>query len=71
MPGKKKIPVPTIGEILREEFLELLGISANRLAKEINVSTTTILELLNGNRKLLLIQPCVWLNFLEILKNSG
>jgi addiction module HigA family antidote len=48
----EKIPVPTIGEILREEFLEPMGIIAYRLAKEINVSTTTILELLNNNRKI-------------------
>ena len=48
----KKIPVPTIGEILREEFLEPMGITAYRLAKEINVSTTTVLELLNNNRKI-------------------
>jgi antitoxin HigA-1 len=48
----KKITTPTIGEILREEFLEPLGITAYRLAKEVNVSTTTVLEILNGNRKI-------------------
>ena len=48
----KKIPVPTIGEILREEFLEPMGITAYRLANEINVSPTTVLELLNNNRKI-------------------
>jgi antitoxin HigA-1 len=46
------IPTPTAGEILREEFLDPLGITAYRLSKEINVSTTTILEILNGNRKI-------------------
>jgi addiction module HigA family antidote len=52
MTGYKRITTPNVGEILREEFLEPLGITAYRLAKEINVSTTTILEILNGNRKI-------------------
>lgn len=47
-----KIPTPTVGEILQEEFLEPLGITAYRLAKEINVSTTTILDIINNNRKI-------------------
>ncbi len=47
-----KLPVPGVGEILREEFLEPLGITAYRLAKEINVSTTTILDIINGSRKI-------------------
>ena len=46
-----RIPTPTVGEILREEFLDPLGITAYRLAKDIKVSTTTILEILNGKRK--------------------
>ena len=32
----RKIETPTVGEILREEFMEPLGISAYRLAKEAN-----------------------------------
>lgn len=48
----KKIPVPSVGEILREEFLEPMGITAYRLSKEINVSTTTILNIINNNRKI-------------------
>ena len=47
-----RIPTPTVGEILREEFLDPSGITAYRLAKDINVSTTTILEILNGRRKI-------------------
>ena len=47
-----RIPTPTVGEILREEFLDPLGITAYRLAKDIGVSTTTILEILNGRRKI-------------------
>jgi antitoxin HigA-1 len=47
-----RIPTPSVGEILREEFLDPLGITAYRLAKDIRVSTTTILEILNGKRKI-------------------
>ena len=47
-----KIPTPDVGEILREEFLDPLGVTAYRLAKSINVSTTTILDILNGKRKI-------------------
>jgi addiction module HigA family antidote len=52
MNKSEKIPTPTVGEILREEFLEPFGITAYRLAKEINVSTTTILDIINNNRKI-------------------
>ena len=50
--GSRKLPIPGVGEILREEFLDPLGITAYRLAKEINVSTTTILAILNSSRKI-------------------
>ena len=36
------------GEILREEFLSPLGITAYRLAKDIQVSPTRIADILNG-----------------------
>jgi addiction module HigA family antidote len=49
---KTKIPTPTIGEILKEEFLEPLSITAYRLSKDINVSTSTVLDLINDQRKL-------------------
>ena len=52
MSRAKKIKTPPVGEILREEFLEPTGITPYRLAKEINVSTTTVLEIVNGNRKI-------------------
>jgi addiction module HigA family antidote len=52
MNKSNKIPTPTVGEILREEFLEPYEITAYRLAKEINVSTTTVLDIINNNRKI-------------------
>ena len=52
MTKSDRIPTPTVGEILREEFLDPLGITAYRLAKDIKVSTTTILEILNSKRKI-------------------
>ncbi len=43
---------PTIGKILREEFLEPLNITPYRLSKELNVSTSTVLDILHDRRKL-------------------
>ena len=38
------------GEILREEFLTPLGISINRLAREICVSPARVSDIVNGRR---------------------
>ena len=46
----KFIPTPTISEILKEEFMEPLGISVYRLAKDIHVPVSRIQEILNGTR---------------------
>ena len=46
----KFIPAPTISEILKEEFMEPLGLSAYRLAKDIHVPVSRIQEILNGTR---------------------
>jgi antitoxin HigA-1 len=42
-------PIPA-GEILKEEFLEPMGITAYRLAKDVNLSATCVGEILAGNR---------------------
>ena len=46
------IPTPTIGEILQEEFLEPLAMTPYRLSKELHVSTSTVLDLVHGKRRL-------------------
>jgi len=46
------IPTPTIGGILKEEFLDPMGITPYRLSKEINVSTSSVLDLVHDRRKL-------------------
>ncbi len=40
------------GEVLLEEFLVPMGISAYRLAKEINIPQTRISEIVKGRRRL-------------------
>ncbi len=40
------------GEILREEFLHPLGITAYRLAKDIHVPATRISDILSGKRSI-------------------
>ena len=47
-----KIAVPTIGEILQEEFMEPLGLSAYALSKAINVPTSRIQDILHDRRKI-------------------
>ena len=49
---KDYIETPTIGEIMREEFLEPLNITPYRLSKELKVSTSTVLDLLHDRRKI-------------------
>ena len=48
----KYITTPTISEILREEFMEPLGISAYRLAQAINVPASRVQDILHGRRKI-------------------
>jgi len=40
------------GEILEEEFLVPMGISAYKLAKDINISATRVSEILKGKRRI-------------------
>ena len=49
---KNTIETPKIGDILKEEFLDPLNITSYRLAKEINVSTSSILDLIHNKRKI-------------------
>ena len=48
----EKLPNIHPGEILKEEFLDTMGISAYRLAKEINVPETRISEIIHGRRSI-------------------
>ena len=47
-----QIPNITPGEILKEEFLLPMGISAYKLAKDTNMPATRISEILKGNRRI-------------------
>jgi len=48
----RKIDAILPGEILEEEFLVPMGISAYRLAKDINISVTRVSEILKGKRRI-------------------
>jgi addiction module HigA family antidote len=48
----EKFELPKIGDILVEEFLEPLEITPYRLAKDLGVSTSTILDLVHNKRKI-------------------
>ena len=47
-----RIPTPTIGEILTEEFLQPLGMTSYRLAKELHVAPSSILDIVHDRRRL-------------------
>ena len=48
----KKIKTPTISEILKEEFMIPLDLSAYRLAKDIDVPVSRIQDILHNRRKI-------------------
>ena len=65
-------PIPP-GEILYEEFMNPLGLSANQLARDIDVPPGRISEIINGKRsitadtalrlgKYFSVSPDIWLN---------
>ena len=46
----KKLPLPTPGEMLREEFLKPMAITPYQLAKDIRVPQTRLSAILSGAR---------------------
>lgn len=50
----RKLSIPTPGQLLREEFMDPLGISAYRLAKDIGVPQDRISAILRGSRAITL-----------------
>ena len=48
----ERFELPTVGEILVEEFLEPLNITSYRLSKDLGVSSSSILDLVHGKRKI-------------------
>ena len=46
------IATPTMGEILQEEFMEPMGVSAYKLALEIRVPLSGIQDILHNHRKI-------------------
>ena len=49
---KELIPEPKMSEVLREEFMQPLGLSAYRVAKDIMVPVSRIQEILQDKRKI-------------------
>jgi antitoxin HigA-1 len=47
-----RLDTPLIGDILRQEFLEPLGLSAYALAKAIHVPSSRILEIVHNQRRI-------------------
>lgn len=49
---EQRIETPSVGEILFEEFMKPLQISAYRLASDIHVPVSRVQDLLHGRRKI-------------------
>ncbi len=49
---KNKLPPVHPGEVLREEFMKPLGLSASALARGLSVAPTTVTLLIRGRRNL-------------------
>jgi len=49
---KENIPIITSGEILSEEFMKPMGITAYKLAKDTLIPATRISEIVKGRRKI-------------------
>ena len=47
-----RIETPSIGEILQEEFMIPMGLSAYKLAQDIKVPVARIQDILHGRRKI-------------------
>jgi len=47
---RARIPFPHPGETIREDYLKPLGMSVNRLAIELRVPGTRMLEIVHGRR---------------------
>ena len=52
MSAKKLLDPITPGEILREDFMEPLGISINQLSRDLSVPPNRISEIVNGKRSI-------------------
>lgn len=50
-PGGEEVPVTRPGEILRHDFMEPFGLSANALAGALSVPANRVTGILNGNRR--------------------
>jgi addiction module HigA family antidote len=49
---KKKLEIIPPGTILREEFMEPMGITAYKLSKEIRIQQTAISQIIKGSRRI-------------------
>ena len=48
----RRIKTPTVGEILKDEFMDPLNVSAYKLANGVHVPVSRIQDILHGRRKI-------------------
>lgn len=59
------------GEVLQEEFLISLGLSAYKLAKDIGIPQTRVSEIIKGNRRITADTALRLSKYFGILQNFG
>ncbi len=63
----RKIPTPTLGQILTTEFMKPQGITAEKLAKELNIPLPHLNKVLHGN---ILMTPEMSIKFSKFFNTS-
>ena len=66
----EKFELPKIGDILVKEFLEPLEITPYRLAKDLGVSTSSILDLVHNKRRISVEMSLRLARLIRILQQS-
>lgn len=59
------------GEVLREDFLQPLGLSVNALAVALRVPATRIHEIVKERRAVQPIPRCAWRSILAAMQHHG
>ena len=67
----EKLPPMHPGELLREEYIEPLGLTVCRGAKGCGVPRSRIERIVREDSAYQAIPPCDWQNFWELVPNSG
>ena len=67
----ERLPLLTIKDFLYDEFMEPLGISAYKLAKDIHVPVSRIQDILHDRRKISIDTSMILSSFLSVVSAAS